>query len=185
MASTVDDIFTAIRPLWALEKRIQHHLTGGLLVGMKYDRFGKVEVKGVRDLPVLQPVGVLEEENQAIGGGASPHAMGSGSKADVYVVRYMIQTRVEYGLFRLDPVTDTTTLGMCEWMARLRDALETNEAGTIDPLLDKLLVRPMQFAVEDSGHDQLAWASILRVTLTTRLYYPGGRSCIQRGVLAN
>ena len=181
MSAVVTDIFPSVRPLWALEERILHHkATGERLEGLKYDAFGTIEIKGISDLPLLQPIGLTEREDMSVGGGASPMAVGNVPRVDVYEVRYLLQVDKKNGLFRTDPVTNTSTkkMGLAEWSARIRDALETNTSGTVDALLGGMVVKPMTFTVEDSGAEQIAWTAVLVVTLWTRLYFPGNRACL-------
>lgn len=184
MASTIDDIMPVVRPLWALHQRLLAHTApGGMLYPMRLDLIGTMEPQGQKDLPILQYIGIEEAEDQAAVGGAG------NSKVDIYRVRFAVQTFINYGVFRLDPVEDQSQLGMIEWTALVRDAIECKADRTLDPLFTEYgeratLYKPCVFTTEDADKGQLVWENILVVEMWTQLYFPGNRTCISRGELA-
>ena len=70
-------------------------------------------------------------------------------------------------------------MGIVEWSAKVRDAIETNEDGKVDAFLEETLAKPIMFSVAESYVDDVVWVVNLRVEGWTRNFTRGGRTAKQ------
>ncbi len=193
MAAEVKDIAAYIAPLWVIDKRIQFHATPGqgrILDGIIYDREGILDIKGRKDLPLVQSVTFADQEGWAPGAAganivkARVRGLHSGvSTAIQYMV--LIASRREYGLFERDPTvtptgddTNYVGRGVLDWVTRVRDAVERLDDGTdqTDALLEGTVSKPVLTNVRDVPVSDLAWMAILEFQIDIESICRGARS---------
>ena len=159
------DMVRGIGPLWVIDKRLAYHAhpdyTGRLLSGLKYDREGKIQTIGERDLPF---VSVLWHEDSE-GYGVGRHgADGPFIQSDM-TFSLLIAAKREYGLFLRDPVSAITEpshdgMGALEWLLKVRDAIEcrAEEPPLMDWTLEATVERPLLFRASVKEISELAWS---------------------------
>jgi len=169
-----------VRPFWEIERRMTYHcqdIAGRLCRKMNFDAEGVNEADGAEDLPYIVPFTMSDAE--VIGAGAVPEdfAIGSSNVQITQVFQFMIASRREYGLVRSDPTTvPDRKKGILEWIGCVRDAIETDTDGTIDPLLKESVFRPIAFSVSDLVVTELSWQAIMRVECAIPHWTRGGRT---------
>lgn len=172
MATTITDIPLMVRPFWVIDQRLTYHTaqSGRLLWGLKYDPTLAHQVRGVRDLPFIMPYVYTDAET--IGPGAK---MGSNASPqwDALTLQFWLSSRKDFGLFQRDPTG--SQFGLLDWIAKVRDAIETTEDGIIDDRLDSTACRPIGFAVRENDVSELSWTALLEITIQTDTYGRGTR----------
>jgi hypothetical protein len=169
---TLYDMPQMVRPFWVIDRRLAYHTaqSGRLLYGLAYDPTATHEVRGVRDLPFIMPYVYTDQE--AIGPGAKlgPNAS---PQWDTLTANYWLSARRDYGLFQADPTG--AKYGILDWVAKVRDAIETDEAGVIDDRLSGMASRPITFAVRENDVTEMSWSVLLEVVVQTDTYGRGTR----------
>ena len=169
----------SVRPVRVIEERIEYHVgSGRLLDGLKYDREGKLEGRGVRDFPYLQPVAYSDVET--IGPGANKtrslngDSQGNSPAWDEQTITFWLWSRREYGFYQRD--TAGTKFGVCDWVAKVRDAVETKVDGvSVDRRLEETLAYPIQSVVSQNETTEIGWGVLLEFILRTDTYCAGHR----------
>lgn len=157
-------------PFWEIDKRIIHHTKiGGRLQGLHYDKEGTFKIDGEDTLPLLQPWTINSSESNApIGPSYSAQdAMRANSPVvDTVTVAYRLNTSRKYGLFRRIPDKNTDgQKGLLEWVAAIKDAVETNVDGFTDTRLGNSAWKPIRYTVGPSNTSQLCYSLFLEITV--------------------
>jgi hypothetical protein len=168
------------RPFWEIKRRLAYHcrdIEGRRCRKLKFDAEGVIEADGTEDLPFILPFTMTDTET--IGAGAVPQGFASGS-SNVLITQtfeFMIASRREFGLVRSDPTTEAEKKrGILEWIAAIRDAIETDTDGSVDPLLKESVYKPIEFNVTDLSVTELSWTAIMRVTCSIPHWTRRGRT---------
>lgn len=185
---TVADIAISLGPLWVIDQRLEFHSllgSGRILDGIKYDREGKLEIDGRKDLPQVQPITLSDTEDWAPGA-AGIKSMGTQTAIKTSIAfTLLVQAKREYGLFQRDP---TATLsdndknykgtGVLEWAARVRDAIERTTDGMdkTDSLLEQTISKPILTTITDAPVSDLAWSVLVQLQIDIESICRGARS---------
>jgi len=173
----LEDVPFAIRPFYVVDRRIEYHCQaeGSLLEGLKYDREGKIDASGDKDLPFIQPITINDEEGHAVGAG---HGV-----ENIQTFYFLIGSKRENGLFRRNYTTDKEAndyeeAGVMDWVGRVRDAIETKADGTeeSDPLLDGTISTPFLTAIREAPVSDMTWCMLLEVSFVIPSTCRGQRS---------
>lgn len=167
-----------VRPLRVIDSRLSFHVgTGEMLDGLAYDTEGTLEGRGLRDFPYIQPVAYSDVET--IGPGANRVRSGDGSPQgnspawDEQTVSFFLWSRRTYGFYQRDP--SGTKYGVADWVAKVRDAVETDTDGTIDRRLEQTLAFPIQSLVSQNEITDIGWGVLIEFVLRTDTYCAGSR----------
>lgn len=169
--STIYDNFIAVTAAWEIDQRITYHMADGrMLQGLKYDSEGTFKVDGEDTLPLLQPWSVLLNEEIGPGAprtGANGVATKNATVSETLTLSYRVATSRKYGWFRRDPTDTSVPKGFMEWIALIRDAMETTADGLDNPdaALNLGLLKPVKFAIRESETSQLSYQCLLEVEL--------------------
>ena len=169
------------RPFRVIDERLTYHIaTGRILDGLSYDFEGKLEGRGVREYPFIQPVAFSDVET--IGPGAnismsaeSGNVQGNSPSWDEQSFAFWVFARRTYGFYQRD--TTGTKYGVMDWVAKIRDAVETkvDGSGDLDRRLEGTVARNIQSVVSQNETTEIGWACLLEFNLQTDTYCPGGR----------
>lgn len=174
---SVSNFFPYAQPSRVILDRLSFHAdpdaAGRLLSGVTFDREGKIEQKQERQMPMVQPFETTMSEGIFAGAGES----GRGTRMMTLEHYFWVETRVANGWVGTGSA-DPKKWGACEGFPRVIDAIETAEDGTVDPLLDGCLARPMSFQVNASEMTHLSWGTLLQVTVYLSPSFVGHRSRI-------
>jgi len=182
MATTIDQVPFAIRPLWVIDQRLAWHSkkgTGRLLDGIKYYAEGRLRSEGGSHFPNVANLGLTDEDTIAPGArGSLPSPM-----ATAVTLTLVIRSKREYGLFRRDPESGRddsrfSGVGCLEWVTKVRDAIVTKTDGTgdVDALLEDTLRKPVITAIREYEVDENVWEVELEVDLEVYSQCVGKRS---------
>jgi hypothetical protein len=172
--STQYDNFVAVAAAWELNERLVYHTQPGrMLAGLNYDSEGTLKVDGHDDLPLLQPWTVQIEEGIAPGAPKAAHAGVTRKNtpvAETMTLVFRFGTSRRDGWFRRDPTLTSARKGFMEWLALVRDAIETDTQGDADAALNIGALRPVRFSVRENETTQLAFYCYLEVELLVQHY---------------
>lgn len=171
-----------VRIARVIDQRLLYQSTGAdrLLSGVKYDFEGKLEARGKRDLPFIQPTGYSDFET--IGPGANhpqPQAsQGSSPAWDIQSFAFWVFVPRENGLYSRVPGVPVAKLGLMDLVARVRDAVEVTAdgLGILDRRLEKTCAKPIQSAVTQNEFTDLSWGALIEFEAQTDTYCAGGRT---------
>jgi hypothetical protein len=185
--STITDNFQATAAAWEIEQRIiAHTAVGGLLEGLKYDVEGTLKVEGEDDLPLLQPWNVVSNES-IFKGAPNPRSAGLEKANTPCAERLTLIFRVacsrKNGFFRRDPTNESQEKGFLEWIALIKDAIETPfESGksieemSPDARMGGMANTPVQFSIQENTTTQLVFQCYLEVVVELKPWCRGQRS---------
>lgn len=127
--ATINNSMTAVAAAWEIDQRIIYHTaTGEMLDGLNYDYEGTLKVDGEDDMPLMQPWSVLTNEGLSPGI-PSPGNKDAGRKnqpvSETLTLNYRIVGSRKDLWFRRDPQDVNASKGFLEWIALIRDAIET------------------------------------------------------------
>lgn len=166
------DIFLpqCVAAFWEVDKRIIYHTRiGEMLQGLHYDKEGTFKIEGEDTLPLLQPWGMSSNESTAKAyAGMSVQDLGHGNSpvSDVVTVAFRISTSRKFGLFRRIPADNTDSQkGLLEWVASIKDAVETSVDRVVDSRLNTAAWTPVRFSVGNSSLSQLCYSVFLEITV--------------------
>ena len=167
--STFYDCYQSVAAAWELNERIIHHCkSDGLLSGLKYDKEGTLKTDGEDDLPLLQPWSVDFTES-FFSGAPTPNTNGvkqaNQPTADTLTLTFRLAVSRRAGWFRRDPTTPTAKKGILEWIALIRDAIETAKDGTIDSRLNSGVVKPVLSLIRETTTTELTFQCFFEVKL--------------------
>lgn len=179
--STICDTLQVTAAVWVINERLVHHTQPGkMLAGLHYDREGTLKVDGKDDLPLLQPWSLNIAEGLAPGASrASPASDINHRNSPVLeelTLVFRVGARRDRGFMRRDPASPTSEKGILEWLALIRDAIETDPSGVIDSSLRNSTSKPPRFTVQETETTQLAFYTFLEVVLTLFPSHRGERS---------
>lgn len=161
----------AVTAAWEIDRRMIYHTQAGrMLAGLKYDREGTLKVDGFDDLPLLQPytINIAEE---SIGGGPRTGTNAAATKnqpvAETLTLVFRIAVSRKHLWFRRDPTDTSASKGFMEWIALIRDAMESTpeETPVPDAGLNIGSIRPIRFSVRETETTQLNYAAFLEVEI--------------------
>jgi len=182
----VEDIAIALGPLWVIDRRLTYHTEkekDRLLDGLTYDREGTVEIDGMEDLPMCQPLTISDQEGWAPGGGGT---LGTPIMVST-AFQLLVAAKREYGLFRRDPTAiisgddaNYMGVGVLEWVNKIRDAVERKVDGTdaVDALLEGSISKPVLTTVRDMPVTDLAWTMLIEFRIDIESICRGARSYV-------
>ena len=166
------DIARALSPLWVIDNRLAYHAhpdhTDRLLSGLRFDREGKIDLVGARDLPYVSVNGYEDSE------GYGARDAGPEESPVEYSARLtlLIGAKRDYGLMMRDPratITDNRYegIGAAEWVQRVKDAIETTAENSprMDWTLDGTVLRPCLFTTDSADISNLVWLIRLDVQI--------------------
>ncbi len=183
--ATLSDMVVGLSPLWVMDKRLSWHSSSGhvdrKLSGLRYDREGKIQNIGERDLPFVSVLNNTETEGYGVG---SPSAEGPYIKLEG-TLTLMVAAKREFGLFMRNPNainldTRYEGVGALEWLHRVRDAIETTaeEPETADWTLEGTVLRPCLFFAGVAEISDLCWTYTLDVKWHIEQIKRAGRSTV-------
>jgi len=155
--------------VWELGERLTHHTKNGeLLQGLKWIPTNRARAETMDTLPSLQFRSV--SFTQAIFPGARSTETSDMSKlnvvvSDTLVVRLELTSDVDDLWVRRQPGNSQQKKGHMEWMALVRDAIETDTEGVVDCSLGGSLCRPIMFAGMEPEGGSLGMTTVIEVTL--------------------
>ena len=160
--------------LRVLVSRIKRELAAGkLLYPCKYFRTPEVKVEGISDLPNITMSG-YEDEEESFGAGAK-----TATNLSTNIVRteqnlsFLLAFNKEYGPFSDDGVSQ---LGLMDWISRFKDAVELNDEGCPDLMMDETCVEPLYVSVGDTEVSELSWIVEFRITMFPKPLARGTRA---------
>jgi len=165
------DIALSLGPLWVIDKRLSFHshpdYDDRILSGLRFDREGKIQNIGERDLPFVSVLGYTDSEGYGMGhpGTQGPFIEYHGN------LSLMISAKRDYGLMRRNP--DATGdpryvgTGALEWAQRVKDAIEltAEDPPFMDWTMDGTVLRPCKITSSEAEVSMLAWTIVLTVEL--------------------
>ena len=168
--ATINDSMQGVSALWELERRLNFHAQSGqILEGLKIDSEGTLKVDGHNDLPLCQRWAVGSRESFSAGAPRAGVSLGGGSSnqpiAETLTVTYRVATARKYGWTRSDPTDANLPKGFVEWLALIRDAVETADGGETDACLLETINKPPLFTIRESESSQLAFQVYLEMEL--------------------
>lgn len=177
--STFYDCYQSVAAAWELNERIVYHCQpNGMLAGLKYDKEGTFKLDGEDDLPLLQPWSVDFTEAHMAGG---PRLTQNGPleanqpTADSLTLTFRLAGSRRAGWFRRDPTSATAKKGLLEWIALIRDAIETRKDGSTDSRLNAGIVKPVLTSIGDTNTTELSFQCFFEVRLEVWPTYRGER----------
>lgn len=168
-----------VAAFWEIDRRIIHHCKlGGMLQGLNYDKEGTFKIDGEDTLPLLQPwtMGSVESYAPSKSGAFTQldSMNGNAPVTDSVTVAFRVNTSRKYGLFRRVPDKNTDSQkGLMEWVASIKDAIETSVDGVVDTRLNTAAWKPIRFNVGNSNTSQLCYSLFLEITVDS---YPMARA---------
>jgi len=178
--STICDTLQVTAAVWVMNERLVYHTQpNNMLAGLKYDREGTLKVDGKDDLPLLQPWSLNISES-LFAGAARKSDTSTISHRNQPVVEeltlvFRVACRRDRGFMRRNPSDPTSQKGILEWLALIRDAIETDPSGVVDSSLNNSTSKPMKFSVQETETTQLAFHTFLEVVLTLHPSHRGER----------
>jgi hypothetical protein len=171
--STIYDNFQVAAAAWEINERLVFHTQAGqMLAGLNYDKEGTLKVEGEDDLPVLQPWAVHFNEELFAG---APNVRSQGRSeanqpvAETLTLTFRVATSRRDGWFRRDPTDTTKRKGLIEWLALIRDAIETPTTGTVpDSRFVGGASKPVTYSIPETKTSQLSFQCSLDVTVMLR-----------------
>lgn len=174
-ATTILSVPQFVAPLWVILKRLDYHTRkGGMLDGLHWYREGIMRANAVNKLPALQPY-FAEWEGEHGPGATTDNGRKNSVVRDTVTIKLELSSDVKDGFVRASPDKPTEKLGHYEWAALICDAIETNEAGAIDAMLERSLGEPLLFALREPEPSEMSFSTIIELTLKPRLYARGER----------
>jgi len=174
------DYSPLIRPFRVIDERLIYHSADGsgrLLDGIKYDMEGKIEGKGARDYPYLQPVAFSDIETIGPGANHSRNEATQGASPawDEQTFAFWIWAKRKHGFYARTPGSN---LAVMDWVCRFRDAIETTSDGeaTLDRRLEEQAAEPIQFLASQNEVTELGWGVLVEIIVQTDTYCPAGRT---------
>ena len=176
------DNMIAVSAAWEIDRRLIYHTQAGrLLAGLKYDQEATLKVDGYDDLPLLQPYTINIDE------AISPGAPKSGTNgptlkntpvAETLTLVYRVAVSRKHLWFRRDPTDSTQPKGFLEWLALIRDAIESTPEATPTPdsALNIGAIKPVSFSIRETETTQLCFAAFLEVVIAVPHYCRRERS---------
>lgn len=151
-----------VAPFAVLLDRLDFHTgSGELLNGLRVEDVPEPEVLSEDRLPCLTTLGV-ELENRVLGAGP----MGEEVQEDEVTFTLQLHTSRRNGWVSKQSATNKKKAAM-HWLARVMDAMELNESGTVDTLWAGTCARPFKVRVEDVAISELSISLFLEV-----IFYP-------------
>lgn len=143
-AATSYDIMIAVAPAWVINHRLDRETkAGGLLSGMKHDRFLRMRVDAPRSLPFVRVVGYSDFEGTFGAARPGTGSVNSGT-TQTGAIRIELSCEAKHGWMRQNPKAPGQKKGCLEWLALVKDSIETNDAGEVDAALDNTLLKPIK-----------------------------------------
>ena len=180
MPAQITDVMMLARPFWEIKERLEYHsrnVEGRILRYCDVDMEGSLESRGVEDLPYILPFTLTDQE--VIGSGAVPSGQTAGSSNFqlTQTLTIAVVSRRDYGMVRDDPTTQSEKKkGILEWIACLRDAIETDTDGNPDAMLKNSVMSPPTYQTRDIGVSELGWEALVEVTLVFHHWSRAGRT---------
>ena len=167
--STFYDCYQSVAAAWELNERIIYHCQpNGILAGLKYDKEGTFKVDGEDDLPLFQPWSIDLTES-FFAGAPTPNNNGPNQAnqptADTLSLTFRLAVSRRVGWFRRDPTSLSAKKVMLEWLALIRDAVETNKEGVIDSRLNCGVVKPMLCSIRETNTTELSFQCFFEIKL--------------------
>jgi len=177
MSTTVSAVASALAAWEVNERLIYHTRAGRMLAGLKYDHEGTLKVDGKDDFPLLQPWSINLEETVMPG---APRGRVAGQNFSNSPVSESLTLVFRFGalrtsLFMRRAITPSGKLGALEWLAKIRDAIETDRQGIIDPSLNNTIIKPITFKIQETETTQMAYTTFLEVVLPLNVVCRGER----------
>lgn len=148
-----------------------------LLDGLRFERTTTLKEEGQDGLPYVQLYDVLSEESYLVTGARAGGPRGTPGASELYACRLLIVVEAEAGFVRSDPSDATQKLGLLEWVAKVKDAIETDEDdGVPDARLCGSLVKPPMWNLVRTDPAQLSLSGFLDAELLTVVHQRGERS---------
>lgn len=171
----ITDSFQAAAAAWEINERLIYHSRSddedALLRGLKYDKEGTFKVDGEDDLPLLQPWAYNFAEEIFAGAPRTndPEKLAS-PVMNTQTFVYRIATSRKKGWFRRDPTDANQGKGLIEWIAAIKDAIETTRDGEdeVDCSLGGAIAKPPTFRIQESEASQKAFHCYLEVELSLK-----------------
>lgn len=144
MSATSYDSMIAVAPVWVINHRLSRETkAGGLLAGMKHDPFLRMRVDAPRSLPFVRIASFSDFEGTFGAARPGTGSVNSGT-AQTGAIRIEISCESKHGWVRQNPKAAVQKKGCLEWLALVKDAIETNDAGEVDAALDNTLLKPIK-----------------------------------------
>ena len=170
----MNSIIQPAAPAAVIYQRLLWHSTNalGLLYGLKVYETPEWRVEGEQDLPNLCVIDFSDEEGIFAGAVTGAYENANSVVSVTQTMILMLTVRRENGLFAKGT---TAVKGLLDWMALIRDAVETNESGVVDSLLDETCERPFLTSMRDNVVRELSWSAGIQFTLYPRATVRGTR----------
>ncbi len=169
--STINDNFQVVAAAWEIDQRLTYHTqAGNMLDGLKYDKEATFKVDGEDSFPLLQPWAAHFEEDLWVGA-PNPRSAGRAPAnqpvQETLTLTYRVVTSRKNGWYRRDPTDPTVQKGYLEWLALIRDAIETptGASPTPDSRFSSAAVKPVKFTISETRTSQLTFQGSLDVTI--------------------
>jgi len=181
-----------------IDRRLEWHSEEGkgrLLDGMFYDRGFTQQLYGVNKLPMIQPFEFSGEEEVSLAGHSVDPSTGRRQLHRPAMTQnrqrlfYFVLARKIYGWFARDPqnldpnpeVVDGG-LGIMQWVARVKDAMEfqaeDDDFDHPDPSLNTFLKRPLKIDIRENFLTEQSFMVLMEVEITTDFNLRGRRSSL-------
>lgn len=148
------------------KRLLAHQEADRLLHGLSFITDLKAsEIIGEAQLPALRIMGVFVAETHAPGSRPSGQGMNNTPQKPLQTLQINLYTSLRAGMVQMNPVNeDYRTRGHTEWIARIFDAIETNEDGeAVDALLENTMMQPVMFRTQPGESDGLYYESVIFV----------------------
>ena len=144
----------------------------GILYPCKYFRNPTLRVEGIVDLPSLTMMDYSDRE-EAFGHGAKT---GDGKSTNLVrceqTVGFILAFNKDHGPYSDD---GESQLGLMDWIARFKDAIELDDDGCADLMLEGSCVEPMYVGVDETSVQDISWEVVFELTLNPKPIARGSR----------
>tara|TARA_Y100000310_G_scaffold157597_1_gene157012 strand:- start:2820 stop:3341 length:522 start_codon:yes stop_codon:yes gene_type:complete len=166
----IPHVSNALRTL--VDRLKREMASGGMLYPCKYYRSPSIRVEGISDLPSVTLVDYEDEE----------HAWGHGAKTSTgkstnlvscdQTVKFILAFNKEYGPYSDEGLGQ---YGLMDWVARFKDAIELDDTGCPDLMLDGSCIEPMYVNVDETEVHELSWEVVFEIYIHPKPIARGSR----------
>jgi hypothetical protein len=152
------------------------------LAGLKYDKEGTMKVDGEDDLPLLQPWAVSFNEAYYGGmahSGISDPKHGNQPILEELTLTYRVVCSRRNGWFRRDPLNSSQKKGLIEWLALIRDAIETDKQGIVDSRFNRSASQPILYSISDTETTELSFQCYFEAKMKLWPYHRSERHFVR------